>query len=413
MATTATATAPTTLTIPQKFDELEAMTNGIVFERVPEVRCILNALLSGRHVCMIGPPGIAKSMLTRTLVQLISGLDTEDYFEWFLGKFSTPEELFGPHSPKALVEEDQFRRNTAFKLPRAKFAFIDEFFKPSTALLNMLLPIMNERLFFNAGGAPERTPLSTLIGCSNETPEESNELFALWDRLAFRLFTKPITNGGNFNKMLRAAARRMAGEAPPAPVISWNEVSIAQAQVHQVVIPDDVFDAMNKLWSDLAREGITPSERRYVECLPIIQAQAWRAGRAMANINDLRLLSNVLWTQASQVPVVTRIIAGVANPLDLIAMGIAEGVENLARQVEVLLRETDNELERSRKGMAVHGKLEQAAADLGKLREQADAEGRQSEIMDPLRYRILGLTRILLNEVFTFDESGPLAPEAA
>lgn len=408
MATQATATAPTTLTIPQKLELVEANMNGTVFERVAEVRCILNALLSGRHVCMIGPPGIAKSMLTRTLVQLISGLDTEDYFEWFLGKFSTPEELFGPHSPKALVEEDQFRRNTSFKLPRAKFAFIDEFFKPSAALLNMLLAIMNERLFFNSGGTPEHVPLSTLIGCSNEAPDESSELYALWDRLAFRLFTKPLQNGGNFNKMLRAAAARRAGKSLIEPVISWDEIATAQAAVDQVIISDDVFDAMNKLWSDLAREGIKPTERRYVECLPVIQAQAYRDGRSTATVDDMRLLANVLWTNQGEMTTVTRIIAAVANPLDIQVMAIGTGVEDLARQVEALLRESDNELEVSRKGMAIHGKLEQAGADLLNLRHQMEEQGRKSELIDPLRVHILGLTRTLLNEVFTFDEQGPL-----
>lgn len=410
MATQATATAPTILTLPQKFDLLEDSTNGIVLERSTEIRCCLNAVLSGRHVCMIGPPGIAKSMLTRTLMSLISDIVPGDYFEWVLGKFSIPEELFGPHSPKSLIEDDIFRRNTTHKLPRARVAFIDEIFKPSEALLNMLLTILNERLFYNGQDDP-RVPLSTLIGCSNEVPDETSALYPLWDRLAFRLFTKPLQNGGNFDKMLRQAAARGAGAPPAPPVISWDEVMLAQSQVRQVVITDDVFEALNTLWSLLGRENIHPSERRFTECLPIIQAQAWREGRATTDINDMRLLANVLWTSKAQMANVTRIVAGIANPLDIVALGISDGVEDLSRQIQELLRNSDDEVLRSRKGMQIHGKLEQAAADLRKLREQVKEEGRKSEIMDPLKFRILGLTRILLNEVFSFDENGP-TPDA-
>jgi MoxR-like ATPase len=399
------ATATPTLTIPEKLDTLEHMTNGIVFERTVEIRCAINAMLSGRHMAMIGAPGIAKSFLTRTLVKLISDITDGEYFEWFVGKFSTPEELLGPHSLKAL-EQDHYLRNTDHKLPQAKVAFIDEVFNASSALLNTLLPILNERLFFN-NGAPLELPLRAVFVASNSRPEAGSELAALWDRIAFRCHVQPIKNEGNFDAMLKAAAARRSAIRPDvAPVISWAELETAAESVKDVEISQDVFDALNGLRTQLQRENIFPSERRFVECLPIIQANAYRAGRTVAEVDDMRLLAHVLWNDFKEQPVVQKMVFELANPLDKQAMEMMDDVENLATQVEAILRDHDNSQERNRKAIEVHGKLEEAASDLAKLRKQAKAEGRKSEVMEPLRQRILGLTRKLLQEVFTIDESG-------
>jgi MoxR-like ATPase len=181
---------------------------------------------------------------------------------------------------------------------------------------------------------------------------------------------------------------------------------MGRARVKDVEISQDVFDALNGLRTQLQRENIFPSERRFVECLPIIQANAYRAGRTVAEVDDMRLLAHVLWNDFKEQPVVQKMVFELANPLDKQAMEMMDDVENLATQVEAILRDHDNSQERNRKAIEVHGKLEEAASDLAKLRKQAKAEGRKSEVMEPLRQRILGLTRKLLQEVFTIDESG-------
>jgi len=403
----APAAAPVA-TIPEKLNALEATVNGTVFERVTEMRCLTNALLSGRHICMIGSPGIAKSFLTRTTVKYIDGIAPGEYFEWLLGRYDSPEVLLGPHSLKGL-EQDHYVRVPTNKLPVAKLAFISEIWKANTGLLNVLLPIMNERLFYN-NGQPTTIPLSTLVADSNETPEASSELGALWDRFAFRLFTKPIQNESNFEAMMRAATARFASKAAPVPVISWAEIVAAQTAVKAVTISDDVYTAFGDLRVSLAKEGIVPSERRFVECLPIVQAQAYRDGRTTADIADMRLLAHVLWDTQAQQPTVAKLVMELANPFDKAAMEMMEDVENLATQIDNILRNSDNTQERSRKAIEVHGKLEEAANELKKLRAQAKAEGRKSDIMEPLRKRILTLTHRLLKEVFTIDETG-LAPD--
>jgi MoxR-like ATPase len=144
------------------------------------------AYLTSENVIFIGPPGTAKSLLAKSW----SEKQNKKFFYYLLNKYTTPDELLGPVSLEE-YKKGIFKRITTNKLPEAEIAFIDEIFKASTAILNTLLTIMNERIFFN----PEPTPVKTemIIAASNEIPTEE-ELLALYDRFLFRYFTDYVSN---------------------------------------------------------------------------------------------------------------------------------------------------------------------------------------------------------------------------
>lgn len=198
----------------------------------PQVRLLLLAALCGEHLLLLGPPGTAKSELSRRLSSLTGGR----YYERLLTRFSVPEELFGPLSmrgdelfsccgsmvyvcalydgyilalhpltynilsphpsahihphtpiptqPHPGLENDQYVRQIDGYLPTAEVAFVDEIFKANSAILNALLTLLNERLFDN-GNQRFEVPLLCLVGASNELPE-SEELDALYDRFLIR-----------------------------------------------------------------------------------------------------------------------------------------------------------------------------------------------------------------------------------
>src|SRR5579859_6494445 len=118
----------------KQLQQLRADLIALFPERKDVIDGTLAAILAAEHVLLLGPPGTAKSALVRAIAQAFGGV----YFERLLTKFSTPEELFGPISLKAL-EQDRFQRVTVGKLPEAEFAFVDEIFKANSAILNSLL----------------------------------------------------------------------------------------------------------------------------------------------------------------------------------------------------------------------------------------------------------------------------------
>ena len=144
----------------------------------------LLSILSGENMILVGPPGTAKSEISRRLREIIADCDDGAYFEYLFTKFTTPEEIFGPLSIKKL-QNDKFERNTEGYMPSGRIVFLDEIFKANSSILNTLLTILNERVFHN-GLKREKTPLISLIGASNELPFENDELTALYDRFLIR-----------------------------------------------------------------------------------------------------------------------------------------------------------------------------------------------------------------------------------
>jgi MoxR-like ATPase len=152
---------------------------------------------------LLGPPGTAKSHLIRSFCEglgLVStgrkpaestpgdeggnGKSTAGFFEYLFTRYTTPEEIFGPVHIQDLIERRLYRRVTTGRLPEAEVAFLDEIFKASSAIVNTLLAILNERIFHNAD-VIQRVPLVMIFAASNEPPQDA-QLAALYDRFPIR-----------------------------------------------------------------------------------------------------------------------------------------------------------------------------------------------------------------------------------
>ncbi len=415
-----------------KFESLEAAVNNDILERTREVDTAMIALVAGVHHFQIGPPGTAKSLLVRSISKRIGGLDynmidkmvnrevivdtdastgrdfriereveieyerlAKGYFQWLLTRYTTPEEIFGPPSLTAL-EHGRYERSTGNKLPEARIAFLDEIFKANSSILNALLTIMNERLFFN--GANELyVPLSSLFAASNEMPQ-GDELGALWDRLHFRHEIKQMQDSGNFINML-AASRN----PNPEPIITWNEIAVAQEQATTVSLPNDIFEAMKTLRDNLRKEGIEPTERRWVESLKIVRAAAWLNGRGTADIDDLRSLRHVMWTRLEDQRIVERAVLELANPIDREAHDLLERVEGLENDLRKAISDSDNSKAVAKQAVEIHGKLHKAKARMDELKTRCEENGRKSEVLDSLNAKFIQVAKVLMVEGFGIE----------
>ncbi|ACL64465.1 ATPase associated with various cellular activities AAA_5 [Anaeromyxobacter dehalogenans 2CP-1] len=292
--------------------------------RFPERREVIDgalcAVLAGEHVLLLGPPGTAKSALVRSIARAFGGR----YFERLLTKFSTPEELFGPVSLKAL-EQDRYARVIAGKLPEAQFAFVDEVFKANSAILNSLLTAMNERLFHN-DGAPLVMPLVSLFGASNELPD-GKELEALFDRFLLRFDVQYLRRPASFRAVV-------TGPEPALPsAFTLQDLLEAQAAAAAVAITDATVDALVAVRDACSAEGIVASDRRWKKSLRVVQAHAFLAGEAATTPEDLLVLVDALWREPKERAKVARLVGELADPVSAKAAEILDAARETAAKV--------------------------------------------------------------------------------
>jgi MoxR-like ATPase len=156
--------APESLSpVQEKFQATRRELDAALIERSDEIDLALTGLVAGEHVLLVGSPGTAKSLLLDSLMSWMSSRR----FSVLLNRFTTPEEVLGPVSLSAL-KADRYVRVTTGKLPEAELAFLDEIFKASSAVLNVLLKILNERLYEVGDGTVVRVPLKLCVAASNE-----------------------------------------------------------------------------------------------------------------------------------------------------------------------------------------------------------------------------------------------------
>eukprot|EP01052_Picozoa_sp_SAG31_P033514 SAG31_NODE_3799_length_3870_cov_4.446036_3_plen_265_part_00 len=251
------------------------------------------AVLCREHLLLLGPPGTAKSALSRRLSLALNAT----YFERQLTRFSVPEELFGPLSLTEL-QNDRYVRNTAGYLPEASIAFVDEIFKANSAILNTMLTLINERQFDN-GSERVEAPLLSLVGASNEPPED-DELDALFDRFLFRRYVQPVSHEARGSLIDGDFSGLNASDSELTGVFNRGDIIALGTAAQAVKIPADIKSLLEELLHFLDEIDVYVSDRRLVKTAAALRVAAHTSGRVEVSKYDCLLLKHILATTYQQ-----------------------------------------------------------------------------------------------------------------
>lgn len=254
---------------------ISAAKRGLV-DREALVELVALSAIAGEHLLVVGPPGTAKSEAVRRVARALGGR----YFEYLLGRFTEPSELFGPVDLRKL-REGIVETEVSGMLPEAEIAFLDEVFLGSTAILNTLLGLLNERTF-RRGHTHLRVPLRICVGATNHLPEDES-LAAFADRFLARIFLRPVP-APRLEELLAGGWSLGQGELEPPASIEAIDVLAAAARAADLEAVRPTLAHAIRL---LDKNGVTLSDRRAVKVQRLIAAAAALSGRTQAGPADL------------------------------------------------------------------------------------------------------------------------------
>lgn len=254
-------------TLFTKLQTFRGALNASTLEREHVIDGLLATLLSKQNAFLLGVPGTGKSDLVRNICNGITGAN---YFGYLLTPTTDPSEVFGPVAVTKLLK-DEYTRDITGYLPDSHIGFLDELFRGSSAILNSLLTVLNERTF-NNGKDTVQTPIQSIVAATNSWPDEES-LQAFADRFLFRptveLLKKPISKRKLDEWALGLNERPEVGEH-----LTISELSELQQAVDKVKISEEFLDRFSTVWDMLSSRNITISDRRRVQILKFLKAWA-------------------------------------------------------------------------------------------------------------------------------------------
>ena len=276
-----------------RIQQLLQQLNERVFGKEHVIALSLLSAVAGESIFLLGPPGVAKSMVAR---RLKLAFRRGEAFEYLMSRFSTPDEIFGPVSISKLKEGDTYERVTEGYLPSATVVFLDEIWKAGPAIQNVLLTAINEKIFRRMiASADESEP------CVPEELAIGDEEYAGWQQ-------------------------QIAG-------ITLH-YSIFEV-IH--LLKEKMEEYNRRLQNEESAElPLYVSDRRWKKIVKLLRTSAFLNGSEAVRLSDCLLLAHCLWSDVTQKNITEEMLAGAIRQS---AEGYLLNLQGVDRELQVLKEE--------------------------------------------------------------------------
>ena len=232
-----------------------------------------------------------------------------------------------------------------------------------------------------------KVPLMSVIGASNEYPDEGKGLEALFDRFLCAVFEIDyIADEDEFCFNDERGWTTSANAINDNGRIAYN----FNFSRHMVAIPDEVYETLSKIRMELRDEGIRPSDRRFKQSNEVVlQAKALINQRQVVKVDDIVILENALWETVDQKDTVSLIVRSHAQ--DVVTRAI-DSIQNEANEVfNSMLKDNSTDA-----GMEATQKMKALVADLNKLKKHNQS---RSMDIDPILDKVKSMQQEILDSI--------------
>jgi len=253
------------------FDALRQALAEVLVGHAEAIELTLAALVAGGHVLLDGPPGVGKTLLGRTLAQLLDVKYRRIQFTSDL----MPADVIGTY----VVMESQGRRRFEFQQGPVftNLLLADEINRATPKTQAALFEALEERALTVANESYELpAPFFTL---ATQSLGEIEGTFpvpeAQLDRFFFKL-TLPTPTGGELETVLQRGTEAQA--APVKRILDGKRIVAMSQTARRVAVPTDVLSHVANLVTATHPTAATAPEstRRFV-----LRGASPRAGQAM------------------------------------------------------------------------------------------------------------------------------------
>jgi MoxR-like ATPase len=327
------------MAVKERIKKLLDQLNTGIFEKEEVIAIALLSSIAGESIFLLGPPGVAKSLIARRLKYAYKDAKV---FEYLMSRFSTPDEIFGPVAISKL-KEDKYERIVENYLPSADVVFLDEIWKAGPSIQNALLTILNEKIFRN-GEEDIDVPIKALISASNELPAKDQGLEALWDRFLVRLIVGGIEDPKNFNAMIGMSSDPFKEVEKDIIGITGDEYKEWSKEIGKIKVPENVHNVIDvirkKIEVQKEKEEENKSilwyvsDRRWRKIVQLMRTSAFVNDRTEVDLMDCFLIKHCIWNEESQIQTVS--------------MFVNDTIEENGYTKEINLKNIEDEIEKSK-----------------------------------------------------------------